>query len=96
MYLGVLQFSLAIPYAESLKDKRSVVRSVKDKLRRQYNVSVAEIDDLDDATLATFGLAMVGTEVGGLNSALDRILDALQDWRDARLEDHQIEILSPH
>ena len=95
MYIGVLQFSMAIPHAESLKDKRSVVRSLKDRMRRAHNVSIAEVDDLDTWNLATFGLVMAGNDVKYLNGALDKIVDELDEWRDATLDDHQIEIVRP-
>ena len=44
LHIGILQFTLEIPYAVSLKDKRSAVKSLKDRLRRSYNVSISEID----------------------------------------------------
>jgi len=96
MHIGVLQFTVEIPYAESLKDKRRVIRSMKDKLRRQYNVSIAETDNQDDLTLATMGIAAASSDVKQVNSLLDRLLNTLQDWRDASLMDHQIEIFRPH
>ena len=95
MYIGVLQFTMAIPHAESLKDKRSVVRALKERLRRTYNLSIAETDDLDTWNVATLGAVMVGNDVRYLNGALDRIIDELELWRDASLEDHQIEIVRP-
>ena len=94
MYIGVLQFSVEIPYAASLKDKRRVVRSMKDKLRRLYNVSIAEIDDQDEPQLATLGVAAASSDVKRVNSLLDRLLNSLQDWRDASLRDHQMEIFT--
>jgi uncharacterized protein len=95
-HIGVLQFTLDIPYATSLKDKRRVIKSMKDKLRRSFNVSIAEIDDLDACTTATLGVTMSGSDVAYINSALDRLLNQLQDWRDASLTDHQLEIFSPN
>jgi hypothetical protein len=90
-----LQFCLAIPWATSLKDKRGMVQSLKEQVRRTFNVSVAEIDDLDNATMATLAAAMVGNDVAYINGALDKLLNAIQDWPDARLADHQIEIFTP-
>lgn len=95
LHIGVLQFSIDIPHATSLKDKRSVVKSMKDRLRRSFNISIAEIDDLDEITTATLAAVHGGNEVAHVNSTLDRLLNTLQDWRDARLTDHQIEIFSP-
>jgi len=95
LHIGVLQFSIAIPHATSLKEKRSVIKSLKDRLRRSFNVSVSEIDDLDDVTTGTLAAVLGGNEVAHVNSSLDHLLNALQDLRDATLTDHQLEIFSP-
>ncbi|MEO0478673.1 MAG: DUF503 domain-containing protein [Planctomycetota bacterium] len=93
MYLGVLQFSMAIPHALSLKDKRSVVRALKDRLRNKFNLAIAEVADLDEWTYATFGAATVGNDIPRINSVLDKVVDMLETWPDATLDDHQIEII---
>ena len=95
LHIGVLQFSLEIPYAETLKDKRNVVKSLKDRLRRSFNVSIAEIDDLDLCTVATLGAVVAGSDAAHLNSVMDHLLNELQEWRDGTLLDHQLEIISP-
>lgn len=96
LYIGVLQFSLEIPYAESLKDKRNVIKALKDRLRRSFNVSISEIDDLDQATVATLGAVVAGSDTAHVNSTMDHLLNELKDWRDGTLVDHQLEIISPH
>ena len=96
MHIGVLQFTLEIPYAASLKDKRRVVKSMKDRIRRNFNVSIAEIDDLDEWTRATLGAVMAGRDVAYINGALDKLINALENERDATLADHQLEIVSPN
>ena len=93
MHIGILQFTLDIPHAESLKDKRSVVKSMKDRLRRRFNISIAEIDDHDTWDFATLGVVMTGTDPKYINGALDKVVNALDEWRDATLDDHQIEII---
>lgn len=95
LHIGVLQFTLEIPYAESLKDKRNVIKALKDKLRRSFNVSIAEIEDLDDCTIATLGAIVAGSDVPQLNSTMDHLLNALHDWKDGTLADHQMEIFTP-
>jgi len=95
LHIGVLQFTLEIPYAESLKDKRNVIKALKDRLRRSFNVSIAEVDDLDECTVATLGAVIAGSDVPHLNSTLDHLLNTLQDWRDGTLADHQLEIFTP-
>jgi len=94
LYIGILQFSLEVPYAESLKDKRNVIKALKDKLRRSFNVSLAEFGDLDDRTFATLGAVVAGSDVKHLNSTMDHLLNELHDWRDGTLADHQLEIIS--
>ncbi len=96
LYIGVLQFSLEIPYAESLKDKRNVIKALKDRLRRSFNVSLSEIEDLDQTTVATLGAVVAGSDTAHLNSTMDHLLNELKDWRDGTLVDHQLEIISPH
>jgi uncharacterized protein YlxP (DUF503 family) len=95
LHIGILQFTLEIPYAVSLKDKRSAVKSLKDRLRRSYNVSISEIEDLDQCTVATLGAVVAGSEPAHVNSTMDHLVNDLHDWRDGSLVDHQLEIISP-
>ena len=95
MHIGVLQFSMDIPGALSLKDKRRVVQGLREKLRRTFNISIAEVDDHDVHTVATLGAVMAGSDLPYINGALDKILDELRKWRDAQLSDSQLEIISP-
>jgi uncharacterized protein YlxP (DUF503 family) len=95
LYIGVLQFTLEIPYAVSLKDKRSVVKALKDRLRRSFNVSISEFEDLDVATIATLGAVVAGSDNAHVNSTMDHLLKALREWRDGSLADHQLEIITP-
>ncbi|MCA8955596.1 MAG: DUF503 domain-containing protein [Planctomycetes bacterium] len=95
LHIGVLQFTLEIPHATSLKEKRSVIKGLRERLRRAHNISIAETDDQEEWTVATLGITAAGSDIPQLNSLLDRILNTLQDWRDASLMDHRIEIFSP-
>ena len=95
LHIGVLQFTIEISYATSLKDKRSVLTSLREKLRRNHNISIAEIEDQDEWTTATLGIAAAGSNIPQINSVLDRIVNALEEWRTATLVDHRIEIFSP-
>ncbi len=95
MHIGVLQFSMEIPHSTSLKDKRRVINRLRDSLRRKFNISIAEIDDLDDRCTATLGVAMAGSDVPYVNGALDKLVAVLSEDRDAVLGEHQLEIFSP-
>lgn len=83
MIIGVLQVELDIPGAESLKDKRSVVKSVKDKLHREHLVSVAEVAQQDTITTAVLGFALVGSDGRKIGQTLDRISEKLRSLHDA-------------
>lgn len=93
MVVGVLQFELLIPWAESLKDKRSVVRSLKDRLHRQHLVSIAEVGTQDILNVATLGLAVVSESGAHAASVLDRIEAKLRGLTDAEQGDTHREIL---
>lgn len=95
LHIGVLQFTLEIPYAESIKDKRNAIKALKDRLRRSFNVSISEIDDLDSATVATLGAVVAGSDIAHLNSTMDHLINELTEWRDGTMTDHQLEIISP-
>lgn len=94
MVVGVLQFELLIPWAQSLKDKRTVVRSVKDRLHRQHLVSVAEVSHQDALNVAVLGVAIVSESGSHAASVLDRIEAKLRGLPDAELGDTTREILS--
>lgn len=87
MVIGILQFDLLIHAAESLKDKRRVVQSVKDRLHREHLVSIAEIALHDNLRIARLGLALVGGEERHVAQSLDRITSKLQSLHGAELGD---------
>ena len=93
MVIGVLQLELAIEDAMSLKDKRRVVRSVKDRIAHGYNVSVAEVGALDEHRRAIIGIAMVSNDIKYVQGALDKIVDFVEKRSAAELVDYQIDLL---
>ena len=62
MHVLLIKFSLHIPYAHSLKDKRSQIKSLKDRLSSRFNASVAEIDALDNWQQAVMAVCMVSND----------------------------------
>ena len=94
MIVGILQFEIAVHGSGSLKDKRRVVKSLKDRLHREHQVSVAEVGKQDQHVHAVLGLALVSTDVPHIQSVLDRLIDKLQHHRDFELVDHRKEILT--
>ncbi len=94
MVIGVLQLELQVPGATSLKDKRRIVRSLKDRLHREHQVSVAETGTLDSLTTATLGVVLAASDVKPCQSTLDRILDKLRHGDGYRLVNQQTQILT--
>jgi len=91
MVVGVLELVIAIPQANSLKDKRRVIKSVKDRIRNNFNVSVAEVGDQDIWRTATLGVAVVSGDMAYANGVLSRIQDAVGALPDAILTDCRLE-----
>jgi uncharacterized protein YlxP (DUF503 family) len=91
--LGVLHVRLGIFEALSLKDKRRVTRSLKDRLAHRHNISIAEVDELDQRQTATLALAMVANDARFVDSALRKIVDEIRAFPHASLVDFDIEIL---
>jgi len=94
MILGILQVELMIDGSQSLKDKRRIVSSLKDRLHREHQVSVAEVGTQDDHKRATLGIALAASSVPSCQSILDHVLAKLRDARDCVMTDHQLEILN--
>lgn len=85
MVIGVLQFHLYVHGAESLKDKRRVVSSLKDRLHREHMVAVAEVgnsDLLNHARIAVVAVARDGKRVG---EVLDHVTEKLRSLRDGEV-----------
>ncbi|MHC4944783.1 MAG: DUF503 domain-containing protein, partial [Planctomycetota bacterium] len=80
--VGVLQMTLLIRGSHSLKDKRRVVRSIKDRLSHHHNISIAEVDSQDIRNQAILAIAMVGSDYKYVETALNKILDQLRVHRE--------------
>ncbi|MCS6851898.1 MAG: DUF503 domain-containing protein [Gemmataceae bacterium] len=92
MIVGTLQVRLLLREARSLKDKRQVVRSITDRLRTGFGVSVTEVDAHDKWQLAVLGMALVGTDGREVRTALQRIVEALRRHPVAELLGHEIDV----
>ncbi len=93
MVIGVLQFELVIPESASLKDKRRVVRSLRDRLHREHMVSVAEVAAQDSLNVAVLAAAVVASDGRRAGEVLDHIAEKLRSLRDAELGSLRRDIL---
>ncbi|NQU75609.1 MAG: DUF503 domain-containing protein [Planctomycetes bacterium] len=90
--VGVLHLELMIGDATSLKDKRRVVKSFKDRLRSRHNVSVAEVDFLDSHRHAGLAVAMVGNDARYVKGALQQVANAAGAHRGMYVISSEIEL----
>jgi uncharacterized protein YlxP (DUF503 family) len=92
MFIGVCTIEMHIPDSGSLKDKRHSLRSLKDRIRNTFNVSVAEVDDNDLWQKASLAVAALSNDKSHLNRTLDLVLDMVRAVPDLNLLDYHIEI----
>jgi len=79
--------------AMTLKDKRRVVKSLKDRIAHGHNVSIAEVGALDEHRRAIIGVAMVANESRYVEGALSKIVDFVRGIPAVDLMDYQIELI---
>lgn len=94
MHIAILQFEMHIDGAQSLKDKRRVVRSIKDHLHKHHMVSVAEVAALETWNLAILGIVACNRSGAYLQQVMDNIVAKLQTHPEGRLGDCSLEIVS--
>ncbi len=93
MFVGVCTIEVHVPESGSLKTKRHSVKSLKDRIRNKFNVSVAEVEDNDLWQKATLAVAAVSNDKAHLNQTLDHVLNMVRGVPELSLLDYQIEIL---
>ncbi|HEU4339024.1 MAG TPA: DUF503 domain-containing protein [Planctomycetota bacterium] len=76
MIIGSLKFRLHLRDCHSLKEKRRVIKSLKDQLSNKFNISVAEVEDQDQWQVAEIGIAAVGTDTAFVQS----VLSSVEGW----------------
>jgi uncharacterized protein len=92
MKVGSLKVRLLVREARSLKDKRQVVRSIVDRLRNHFNISIAEVEARDHRQLVVLGMAAVGEEARDVRSCLEEVVSALRSHPVAEFLDHELEV----
>ncbi len=92
MVIGALRIKLAVFESVSLKDKRRVVSSLKQRLSDKFNASVAEVGSLDHRQQAEIGVAIVANDGRFVESCLDKIVDYVRLDRSAALVSYDVEI----
>lgn len=92
MLVGSLRMELHLPASHSLKEKRSVVNHVKERVRTRFNAAVAEVDHQDLWQRAALGVAVVGGEGHVLDRVLRDILSVVEREDRLTVLDYEIRI----
>ncbi|MEA3335722.1 MAG: DUF503 domain-containing protein [Chloroflexota bacterium] len=95
MIIGIVTIELYLPMNGSLKGKRSVIKPLTNRLRKDFNVSVAEVDEQDSLRSAVIGVACVSSDKAYAHGLLMRVVSSVERWRlDAELVDYEIELIA--
>lgn len=79
--------------SQSLKDKRRIIKSLKDRVRQKYNVSISEMGGLDNHKQCILAVAMVGNERKHINSVLSDLVNAIRLFPRLELIDYSLELI---
>lgn len=93
MNVGILQIELEILGSDSLKAKRGVVKSLKERLRHRFNVSAAEVDGQDLWNRAVLGVACVSLDARSARETLDAVVRFAEEHDGSTISDYSIEVL---
>lgn len=93
MVVGICSIELGLAENHDLKGKRQALRSIKDRVRNRFNVSIAEVDDLDAWQRSTLGVACVSKDRDQVDRTLAQVADFVEGLGLASVEGVHVEIL---
>lgn len=79
MNIGVCKLKIHIPESQSLKDKRSVVKSITTRLQNQFNISIAEVEDNELWQIATIGIACVSNHSYRVDEIISSVITTIEN-----------------
>lgn len=95
MHVGMCRVSLRLPGNQGLKGKRQVAQSLISRVRRKFNVAIAEVDDNELWQRLTLGVTCVSNDGRHANEILSKVVQYIEETRgDVELLDYQAELVS--
>ena len=94
MTVGSCKIELRIPGSDSLKAKRRVVKSLKERAQNRFNVAIAEVDRLDDWQRSTLGVACVSNDSRLVDATLSKVVNWIEVSGDVLLVDYEIDLVT--
>lgn len=93
MIIGTAKIYLSAPWVHSLKEKRMIIKSIIDKVKHRYNVSIAEIENQDIHQTITIGIACVSNDTRHADSMINNVIEFIENSTEADVENIETEIL---
>jgi uncharacterized protein YlxP (DUF503 family) len=93
MTVGLVQLALSIPASRSLKGKRRVLKSIKDRARSKFNVSIAEVDEQDAWDRSVLAVCCVSNDVRRCNEVLSKVVNLVESDHESDLLRYHIEMM---
>ena len=90
MVIGVLTLELFFPYAHSLKDKRRILHGFKDRVRRRYNVALAEVDYQDKWQRALLGIVSINSQQAIVEAVIGHVLTDARNLQEAEVAGQEL------
>jgi len=90
--IGLLLLEVLIPQAQSLKQKRRIVKGLKDELHRTFNISIAEVGALEKWQRSKLAVACAGNEKRFVNSVLSKVVNVVEGKHELELIDYELEL----
>ena len=94
MVIGTGIIEICIQESRSLKEKRGVLRSILRRTQNEFNISIAEVGELDNWKRGRIGFALVGNDASYINSKVDKVLRFIEGLYLAEITKSKIEILN--
>jgi len=92
--VGSCKIELRLPESDSLKAKRRVLKSLKDRVHARFSVAIAEVDRLDDWQRATLGVACVSNDARLVDATLTKVVNWIEMSGEALLVDYEIDLVT--
>lgn len=93
MVIGLLEIRLLIPDADSLKHKRTILKSLKDRIRNEFNVSICELDNHEKWQKTTLGIVTLAADNRYANKILSQLIEFIETIKRVEIFDYRIQML---
>ena len=94
MFVGVLTVDLSIPYLETIKERRNILRSIKDMVRKKFNVSIADVTEGEEITnRVKIAVSAVSGDSGHVQSVLGNVFNLIENFHPEKILTYKTDIM---